>query len=390
MCELAMASYDSHEKMLRAGVMEAFLVFITVAGRGLNDELCIELLMSATYGISTLCASPTCGDAFMRAMTFPSTRLQLLASLLRLPQDDINHQFYLGTVGLRTLQRNIEPCVKTEELHIDSMSSDAFVDDCGIRPADFIYRYVVRTLCLILGHPELSRRVQEALTIQNVVPTCQFALTGGGGQFMPDKFVQVLGYVLVARFSMEDKIQTVFVNDAGIMNEILECCRRFSDKSRAAAIKEEEDRPAATKIADFGKGDTAWTVHGVMLNRYLLAMVTLTSLAEFVKEKYRQQGSTANISGDMAYVDSDQTVGKSGLTSSNLIYLEKFTAACLEGMDVDELLERKSMSELDEFTAMLRVVVVHNTLMTRLEREYNERRLGESGYAKEKRNYNPR
>ena len=114
----------------------------------------------------------------MRNLVFPTTRLQLLASLLRLPQGDINMTFHLGTVGLRTLQRVIEPSLLAHDLHIDNLDTTSFIDMCGIRPADFIYRHVVRTLSLILGNPQLSNRVQEALTVQNVVPTCQFALKG--------------------------------------------------------------------------------------------------------------------------------------------------------------------------------------------------------------------
>jgi hypothetical protein len=358
LCELALSSYESHEKMLRAGVTEAFLVFITVAGRGMSDEICIELLMSAVYGISALCSSPTCGEAFMKSLVYPTTRLQLLASLLRLPQKDINTTFHLGTVGVRTLQRTIDPKLEAHDLHIDNLDTDDFIDMCGVRPADFIYRHVVRTLSLILGNPRLSNRVQEALTVQNVVPTCQFALKGSD-----DIYVNTLGYVLVARFSMEEKLQTVFVNDAAIINEVLTCCRRFTPGTQTSAL-EASQQTAAESIAAGGQTTGMWSVHGVALNRYMLCMVTLCSLAERVKERYRKHPPTED--GE----PSPETLPpERDLSYSNHKFLDVFTASCLQGLNAEELLEMEKVDQMAEFAALLRIIVVHNSLMTRLELE---------------------
>eukprot|EP00971_Amphidinium_carterae_P114718 2272693-Amphidinium_carterae.1 len=99
-----MSPAEHHDRLVQTGVLEAFLVFITVAARGYKDEISIELLMSAVYGVSVLVASPTCRNSFMTSLLFPATRLQLLLSLLRLPQQDVNATFHLGTVGLRALQ----------------------------------------------------------------------------------------------------------------------------------------------------------------------------------------------------------------------------------------------------------------------------------------------
>jgi len=293
----------------------------------------------------------------MRSLGVPTTRLQLLASLLRLPHKDINTTFHLGTVGIRTLQRTIGPGLLPHDLHIDNLDTTSFIDMCGIRPADFIYRHVVRTLALILGNEHLSHRVQEALTVQNVVPTCQFALKGSS-----DIYVQVLGYVLVARFSMEEKLQTVFVNDSGVINEILTCCRRYSPEQKGP-----EKGSAAALLAAGGQSKGTWSVEGVALNRYMLCMVTLCSLAERVKERYRKH------EGEEGEEREDALPAERDLSYSNHVFLDRFTASCLQGLNADELLEKEVIEVMDEFTALLRIIVVHNSLMTRLELESSQK-----------------
>jgi hypothetical protein len=61
------------------------------------------------------------------------------------------------------------------------------------------------------------------------------------------------------------------------------------------------------------------------------------------------------------------------LSYSNRTFLDRFTANCLKGLNADELLDKPDITELDEFTAMLRIIVVHNSLMTRLELEYTKK-----------------
>merc|ERR1711871_1727817 len=109
-------------------------MFITVAGKGMNNETCIELLMGAVYGISTVVASQTQGHIFMRSLLFPATRLQLFVSLLRLPQQDIDSTFHVGTIGLKTLQRTAEPSLTPDEMHTDRLDLQQFLDLCGVLP----------------------------------------------------------------------------------------------------------------------------------------------------------------------------------------------------------------------------------------------------------------
>lgn len=59
LCELA-NSKEGHEKLLDEHVTDLFLQFITTAGGGLNGHVCVELLVGAVLGLSTLVTSPTC------------------------------------------------------------------------------------------------------------------------------------------------------------------------------------------------------------------------------------------------------------------------------------------------------------------------------------------
>jgi len=360
LCELAHSPSERHEQIVKAGVVEAFLVFITIAGRGLQDELCIELLMSAVFGVSTLVSSPTCGEVFMRSLLFPATRLQLFVSLLRLPVEDINTTFYLGTYGLRTLQRTVAPGLRPEELQVDMLKEMELIDLCGVRPGDFIYRHVVRTLCLLLAHPELGRSVQAAISVQNVVPTCLFALRGTS-----DIFVEVFGYILVACFSTnaDTSLQSAFVSDSSVINDLLSCCRRFGPGAASSASSEQK---VALQLAQMGKNSVQWNAKTVNLNRYLLAMVALSSLAERIRETYRH-GSKERPGLIMGTGGTDDKDLAGQLTSSNHLYMTDLPGICLDELDCEDLLAAPRMTQVQEFTALLRVIVTHNSLLKRIE-----------------------
>ncbi|CAL1158710.1 unnamed protein product, partial [Cladocopium goreaui] len=229
--ELVRASYEYHEQMAKSGIVEALLVFITMAGKDLNDKVCVELLMGAVFGIAALVGSPTGGEHSMASLIYPATRLQLLMSLLRLPQADVNEAFHSGTVGLRTLQRVIYPNITTEELHVDSMDFLSFLGNCAIKPANFIYRNVIRTVCLLLSHHEMGPRVQQALEASNVVPTCLFAMKD-----CEDTYVQVYGFLLVANFSRDKSLLYNFLNESQVINELLTTIRRSAAHANAAEV----------------------------------------------------------------------------------------------------------------------------------------------------------
>ncbi|CAE7468614.1 unnamed protein product [Symbiodinium natans] len=266
--ELARASYEYHERMARAGMVEALLVFITIAGKGLHGEVCIELLMGSVFGIAALVGSPTSGEHSMASLIFPATRMQLLLSLLRLPQEDINEAFHAGTVGLRTLQRVVYPNITPEELHVDQMDLLGFIGNCPIKPANFIYRNVIRTMCLLLAHHEMGPRVQQAITPSNVVPTCLFAMSG-----CEDTYVQVYGFLLVANFSRDRSLLYNFLNESGVINELLTTIRR----SGPNASQPEDPVPVKDKLATV---TGPWSSVAVSRNRFMLAMSALTNFAE--------------------------------------------------------------------------------------------------------------
>lgn len=348
--ELAHAPPDTHEHLVKVSVVEAFLVFVTVAGRGQNDEICIELLISAVLGISTLVASPTQGIAFMRSLLFPSPRLQLFMSLLRLPAEDIDSTFHAGTIGIRTLQRVMFPAIHANELYIDHLSQAEFLDLCQIRPSNFIYRHVIRTMCLLLGDETTRGNVLNAISPQNIVPTCLFALQGSS-----DVFVEVFGYVLVSNFCYERSLVPAFVSNPAICNQVLDCCRK-------AAMVTNGEAPAEAAGTDpmtlFLRGNPNWSAKQVAKKKVMLSMIMLGNAAESAKEKYRV-GSHADDDGDASL----------GLTTENRVFLKKLSAVCLRDFETETLLEASPITDVQEYTGLLRLMVLHNSVLASIGRD---------------------
>lgn len=351
LCELTRTPPDAHGRLVSVSVIEAFLVFITVAGRGLRDEICIELLVGAVFGISTLLASPTCGLQFMKSMLHPAPRLQLFLSLLRLPKDDIDSTFHIGTFGLRMLQRTIFPNVRTNELYIDHLDKDEFLGMCQIRPSDFIYRHVVRCMCLLLADAETRGAVLQAISVQSIVPTCLFALNGA-----TDIFVEIFGYMLISSFCYEPSLVPTFVANASIVNEVLNCCRRAGLYAAGA----EGDEPAvADQMSRLLKGNPMWSARQVALKRLMLSMVTLTNIAEPAKERYG-----VSVHGD------GETAHSNEIRTPNKVFLKRLSAICFEDFNCEELLNAGRMTEVQEYMSLLRLMTLHNSLLVSIEREH--------------------
>ncbi|CAE7598080.1 unnamed protein product [Symbiodinium sp. CCMP2592] len=276
--------------------------------------------------------------------------MQLLLSLLRLPQEDINEAFHSGTVGLRTLQRVIYPNITPEELHVDQMDPLSFIGNCPIKPANFIYRNVIRTMCLLLAHHEMGPRVQQAITPSNVVPTCLFALSG-----CEDTYVQVYGFLLVANFSRDRSLLYNFLNESGVINELLTTIRRAGP----SASQPEEQVPVKDKLATV---TGPWSSVAVSRNRFMLAMSALTNFAERVKEKYRGDDGEIPVNPDMK--------DDGGLVISNRITLNKLTSNCLRDLDTSGMERRLAeMTPTEEFISMLRVLIAANNFTAKVELE---------------------
>jgi hypothetical protein len=354
LCELARASTEFHEKMAKAGVVEAFLVFMTVAGKGVNDEMAIELLMSAVFGISALVSSPKTGEQCMASLLFPATRLQLFMSLLRLPAVDINGTYYNGTIGVRTLQRTAAPEITPEELQVGGLDQDFFLERCAVKPDSFLYRNVIRSLGLLLAHSEMAERVMQAVAPPRIVPTCLFALRGAD-----DQYVNVYGYLLVATFSKHLQLQPGFVNDNSIVNELLTGCRRGS----SASGEDTEEQNVAMELHNVGQGGAMWSPKTIGMNKYLLSMISLTNFAESIREVYK-------INEDSEPSDSEE--GK-GLTTSNRLFMRKLASVSLKDLDCEAILSSHKMSQVQEFSALLKVIVIHNTLVARIVIENNKK-----------------
>ncbi|CAK0844601.1 unnamed protein product [Prorocentrum cordatum] len=359
LCELTRSTPDSHQQLADASIIEALLMFVTLAGRGPRDEVCVELLLSAVFGISTMVASPAVGEQCLRSMLSPVTRMQLFLGLLRLPAEAINSNFYSGTVGVRTLQRTAAPDITDEELEVGEVGIRDFLSYCGVKPADFMYRNIIRTLCIAIANPELRHRIQDATSLQNIVPTCVFALNGTS-----DIYLQVFGYILVAIFGGEKQLRYGFVNSSAIINELLTCCRRYSDPLTSGMGTSVEEQ-----LKKLGGGGGPWSPQSVALNRYLLAMLALTHLADHMRNVYRLEDSQ---DGEQDEEDREVDGGADGpdgkLSYSNLRFVARLAPVSFRELDPD-MLVKNGLTEIQEFTALLRVVVVHNALLTRIELE---------------------
>eukprot|EP00971_Amphidinium_carterae_P111995 2218200-Amphidinium_carterae.1 len=188
----------------------------------------------------------------------------------------------------------------------------------------------------------------EAIAPQIVVPICRFALQG-----CTDTFVQVFGYVLVGRFSIERYFQNALVSDAAIVNDILNSCRRFNPSMAL------DDKPQSPGTIIMGKSQARWTPKEEALNRYLLAMYTLTGIAESVKERYLNDAAP----------EPTENGKKDALSISNAKYMTNIAASCLRDLDCEKLVSSTNITNVQDFIALLNVVVVHNSLLHSIDLE---------------------
>ncbi|CAK9059480.1 unnamed protein product [Durusdinium trenchii] len=276
-----------------------------------------------------------------------------------------NEAFHSGTVGLRTLQRVIYPNITTEELHVDSMDILSFLGNCAIKPANFIYRNVIRTVCLLLSHHEMGPRVQQALEPSNVVPTCLFAMKD-----CEDTYVQVYGFLLVANFSRDRALLYNFLNESAVINELLTTIRRSAPHANAPEatlpVRETLSNVTGPWSSSAVARNRSWAPNPERLRRgafgYMLAMSALTNFAERVKEKFRGDDGEIPVNPDMK--------DDGGLVISNRITLNKLTSTCMR--ELDTIAMEKKLGELtpsEEFIAMLRVLICANNFMARVELE---------------------
>merc|ERR1719201_3064957 len=71
-CELVQ-SEATHECLHDHDAIKVFLMYIAAAGRRSGGSMCIELLLSAVFGISMLVVSPDFGRKFLAVLLFPAT-----------------------------------------------------------------------------------------------------------------------------------------------------------------------------------------------------------------------------------------------------------------------------------------------------------------------------
>ena len=67
---------------------------------------------------------------------------------------------------------------EVEDLAADRLDRNRFGDNLFTLPSFFVYRAIVKVLCIAVSDEEFSRHTLSAISPQNMIPTCSFALNG--------------------------------------------------------------------------------------------------------------------------------------------------------------------------------------------------------------------
>lgn len=239
---------------------------------GMNNSLCVELLLCGVYGISRLASSASQGKHFLRALLFPATRIQLFISLLRLPMGEIDQTFHFGNTGIKALQRAAQPSLTADELQSNRLDCESFLGMVDTLPSAFIYRHIMRVICITAADREYFPFLRQAISVNNMVPTCLFGIQGAH-----DAFAEVFSYSLMTRLSDDNSMKPVLANAAPLMNVFLDYCRRFQEGFSTAQLNSRYKKALLTEST------TRVSALSLSFNKYLMSLVVVVNLVHEMK-----------------------------------------------------------------------------------------------------------
>jgi hypothetical protein len=335
LAELTQADAKHHDRFVEYQLVETFLVFITTAGNGLNNQIVVELLIGAVYGISRLASSSTQGKFFLRSLLFPSTRIQLFVSLLRLPAGDIDQAFHNGGVGMKALQRAAKPSLTGDELQSNRLDCESFLGMIGTLPSSFIYRHILRVMSIISADKEYFPHLKAAVNVHNMVPTCLFGIQGSS-----DAFAEIFSYSLMTRLSDDNVLKPVLANASPLVNLFMDYCRRFQEGFTTAQLNTKYKKALLTAQT------TKVSALSLSFNKYLMSLVVVVNLVHEMKIRY------SPVTGDRLQKKEKDTMEKwlkkeggdpgseeTGLSRCNAEFMTTIAGHLMGSLNIDVILQ---------------------------------------------------
>eukprot|EP00392_Amoebophrya_sp_AT5.2_P006240 g6250.t1 len=333
LAELTQSDPKHHDKFVEYNMVETFLMFITLAGSGLNGQMCVDLLICSVYGISQLASSATQYKFFLRSLLFPATRIQLFVSLLRLPAGDIDQAFHYGTTGLKALQRAYRPSLSSDELQSNRLDCESFLSLVGTLPSSFVYRHVLRVMCICASDREYFPHLKQSVNSNNMVPTVLFGVQGAS-----DAFAEVFSYSLMTRLSDDLGMKPLLSNAAPLMNLFMDYCRRFQQTFDTSQLNSKYKKALLTRDT------TKVSATALSFNKYLMALCVIVNLVHEMKLRFdpvtgdrKQKKEKDPMEKWLAKEGEDTTDG--GLSRSNAEFMTTIAGHLLGALNIEVIMQ---------------------------------------------------
>ncbi|CAD7957194.1 unnamed protein product [Amoebophrya sp. A120] len=348
LAELTQSDPKHHDKFVEYNLVETFLMFITLAGSGLNGQMCVDLLICSVYGISQLASSPTQYKFFLRSLLFPATRVQLFVSLLRLPAGDIDQAYHYGTTGLKALQRAYRPSLTSDELQSNRLDCESFLSLVGTLPSSFVYRHVLRVMCICASDREYFPHLKQAVNQNNMVPTVLFGVQGAS-----DAFAEVFSYSLMTRLSDDLGMKPLLSNAAPLMNLFMDYCRRFQQTFDTSQLNSKYKKALLTRDT------TKVTATALSFNKYLMALCVIVNLVHEMKLRFdpvtgdRMQKKEKDPMAKWLSKEGEGDSQEGGLSRNNAEFMTTIAGHLLGSLNIEVILQfaravRQQMEEVRE------------------------------------------
>lgn len=294
-CEFSSSSNELVQNtLLSCNAVDIFLTLlnkastpkVAILGGGLEEEtLMVEVLITATVGISNLISGAR-GAEFAEKLLCPATKVQFLAWLFQVPPGKMLKAFYMGTTGLKTIQRILKAGISLDDLETPSIVPWSEFDPT-VHPHVVICRHILRILCICgLSHLEC---LISALPMRVLMAICQTSLGAS------DAMMKYLGVSLVSIVCANRSVALEFAKVPFIINVVIDRLRtklteagfstRILLKARATQGRTSEVGPNART------GGASWSTQTMNLYGFVSALLCIIRMGAIVMEVYGMEGN---------------------------------------------------------------------------------------------------
>ncbi|KAF4665375.1 hypothetical protein FOL47_004642 [Perkinsus chesapeaki] len=386
-----------HTILLSCNAVNVFLALLNTVAvpkvritsrKEIDDTLLVELLITATVGISNL-VSGVKGKEFVKELLNPAAKVQYLTSLFQLSSEKVLRAFYSGTTGLKAIQRNLKADITPDELEASSIVPFTEFKPT-LHPHVLVCRHILRTLCICgLFHIDF---LLSALPARVLLATCQTSMASD------DSLMRYLGVSLVSILSASRPMAMEFAKVPFIVNSVINRMKAklgqpgFSSRNLLNATSTQGR--ALVVSSSNREGATRWPTQATEFYAFVSALVCIIRIGEIVKDYYsseidrrslarqlrrkRISGGGGGVLGRIQATNqekddaNEQDSSTDFVSQTNLNFLVTLPAAMLAFIDIEAL-----GVLLHKYTA----TSLHNTDDDQLDHQERRRRssVGEGG-----------